>query len=233
MKNESRGKTGRPPGFSREQAITEAMNLFWARGVLNVTAKELANAMSIQRSSFYNSFGSRNAVFAEAFQMYSERSPGIDLLEVKEGDPVIPAVVAMFRKVCMLRAQDPDARGCLVSNAVAELAGTKTDLDAILQKEISKNLELFERLVGQAIKQDELSADTDAVAVARALVAFLFGLNLLSKIIHDESALWATTSAFLSNLREFRLPYQTTATETPVNDAEAPPAESVSEPAFA
>jgi AcrR family transcriptional regulator len=63
---------GRPAVFDRGRALQEAMKLFWERGYEGTSFDELISAMGISASSFYNSFGSKEALYCETTQSYLE-----------------------------------------------------------------------------------------------------------------------------------------------------------------
>ena len=191
--------SGRPAEFSRDAAIEGAMNLFWRDGYLGVSASDLAAAMSIQRSSFYNSFGSRSAVFLEALERYSKSAPDKSIDALAPGDAVVPAIAALFRELCRQRAADAEARGCLVCNSIGELVGVDEELGPVLSRAMEQRVEVFERALRQAMDQGELTFPGGAETSARSLAAFLLGINLLSKTVRDEQALWETCRSFLVN----------------------------------
>src|SRR4030081_480384 len=66
----SKRARGRPVGFDRAAALREAMKLFWERGYEGTSFDDLIAAMGISASSFYNSFGSKEALYCEATQSY-------------------------------------------------------------------------------------------------------------------------------------------------------------------
>lgn len=191
---------GRPAGFVREDAVEAAMNLFWKNGFLAVSAKDLADAMRIQRSSFYNSFGSREAVFMEALQRYAAHAPDAPLDAVAAGQLVIPVLVSTFREICRVRAADTEARGCLVCNGIAELVGVEESIGAVLEEALRRRIDVIQRLLRQAVRQRELASFGDELAAARTLVAFLIGLNTVSKVVRDERDLWHMCRHFLIGL---------------------------------
>ena len=194
------GKTaapGRPAAFSRDAAIEGAMNLFWRDGYLGVSVSDLAAAMNIQRSSFYNSFGGRAAVFLEALERYSRNAPDKAVDNLAPGEPVLPAIAALFRELCRQRAADAEARGCLVCNSIGELVGVDEELGPVLLDAVNERVQVFERVLEQAVDGDELRLPDGVTGSARSLLAFLLGINMLSKTVHDEQALWATCRSFL------------------------------------
>src|ERR1700721_1589703 len=71
---ESKRGRGRPAVFCRDGALREAMNLFWERGYEGTSFDDLISAMGISASSFYNSFGSKEALYCDATRSYLEWS---------------------------------------------------------------------------------------------------------------------------------------------------------------
>jgi AcrR family transcriptional regulator len=63
---------GRPAVFDRGAALNAAMKLFWERGYEGTSFDDLIAAMGISASSFYNSFGSKEALYCEATRSYLE-----------------------------------------------------------------------------------------------------------------------------------------------------------------
>ena len=69
---EAKRGRGRPAVFDRAVALQAAMKLFWERGYEGTSFDELIGAMGISASSFYNSFGSKEALYCEATRSYLE-----------------------------------------------------------------------------------------------------------------------------------------------------------------
>jgi AcrR family transcriptional regulator len=63
---------GRPAVFDRDVALSKAMKLFWERGYEGTSFDDLIATMGISGSSFYNSFGSKEALYGEATRSYLE-----------------------------------------------------------------------------------------------------------------------------------------------------------------
>lgn len=189
--------SGRPTSFSRDEAIERAMHLFWRDGYLAVTTRDLAAAMNIQRSSFYNSFGSKGAVFEEALQTYSRQAPDAALDNIREGQPVLPAMIAMLRELCRVRAADVGARGCLVCNSIGELVGVDDEIGPMLDAAVSKRIAVLKSLFDQAVRQNEFSPRASTADLARSFLALLLGVNMASKTIRSDADLWAVCTTFL------------------------------------
>jgi TetR/AcrR family transcriptional repressor of nem operon len=195
----ARGR-GRPQTFDRTEAVRRAMHLFWRRGFKAASTRDIAEAMQIKPSSFYNSFGDRGRVFREALSIYAADQPDAALRAIAPGMPVLPVLWEVFRKVCRVRAADRDARGCLLVNSLAELGGAEPGLGEEMASAVRDRMRLIEGLLAQAKAQGEIAPSTNCREVSEALVTFLFGLNLISKAIRQERELWLMCERLLTDL---------------------------------
>lgn len=194
------GRTGRPVSFDRDEAIDAAMQIFWRKGYLAVSSSELADAMGIRRSSFYNSFVSREAVFQEALEHYGQIAPDRALDLFGPDKPVLPVIVQVFRDLCRARADDKQARGCMVCNAAGEVIGVDEEIGPVISQALAARIRSLEVLLRRAVDRGELPRKTDVPSVSRAVVCFLIGINTLSKVLRSEQQLWATAQTFLRGL---------------------------------
>lgn len=197
MEKRAKRSPGRPTEFDRTAAVHAAMNKFWKHGFESVSASDIAEAMSISRSSFYNSFGDRETVFREAMSEYRAFAPDGALAGIGPDAPVAPAIRAVFWEICRVRAADPEARGCLIVNAVGQLVGVNAELGEHVADAIRAGARIYERLLEQAVARGEISRPANLQATALAFVAFVSGLNTISKVVVDERDLWQMCEEFL------------------------------------
>lgn len=61
---------GRPRSFDREQALERLMEVFWSKGYEGTQLNDLMAAINVGPPSFYAAFGSKEAVFMEAVDLY-------------------------------------------------------------------------------------------------------------------------------------------------------------------
>ncbi len=65
------GAGGRPREFDAEQALEQAMLVFWAQGYEGTSLSDLTDAMGITRSSLYAAFGNKESLFRHAMERYA------------------------------------------------------------------------------------------------------------------------------------------------------------------
>src|SRR5258705_11475761 len=64
---------GRPRSFDREEALMQAMRVFWAKGYESTTLTDLQQAMGgLTAPSLHAAFGSKKALFREVVLLYHQ-----------------------------------------------------------------------------------------------------------------------------------------------------------------
>ncbi len=195
---------GRPAKFDRQAAIELVMNEIWRDGFEACSVKAISEKLGITRSSFYHAFGSREALFLEALELYFSQSPDKALAMLDSDASVLGVLTQVFREVCRSRAADPEARGCMTVNCVAELVGVDDTLGPVLEKAILGSLDRLERLLGQAAANGEIEDKGDLREKALALQNLLIGLNVMAKVVRAEDDLWAAARQTLKGLGLYR-----------------------------
>lgn len=195
---------GRPAKFDRDAAVEAAMNEIWKNGVEASSVKALSEHLGISRSSFYNTFGSREGMFREALSLYLSRTPDQVLADIGPESNILQVLTGMFREVCRVRAADPEAKGCMAINCVAELVGVDKTLGPVLETAVLESLDRLERLLRQAAVKGEIDDTGDLKGKALALQNLLIGLSVMSKVVRSEDDLWATARQTLEGLGLYR-----------------------------
>jgi len=191
---------GRPASFDREQLLTQVMDLLWERGYSSLSLNEVARATGLTRASLYNAFATKEALFLEVIEQYLAGSPERILEDLRDEEPVGPALYRLFDHVSRLLATDSKHRGCLAVNCMTEQLPENSELGAALMDMYERKRRLFKRLLQKAIAQNELPRDSDAKVMANMLQAFMNGLSIFSKQGVDEVELRDMSRTFLKKI---------------------------------
>lgn len=194
---------GRAKSFDRDEAVRIVMNEIWHKGYDAASVKALSETLGITRSSFYNSFGSREDLFQEVLQIYAQQSPDYALQDIGKGDAVLRGICQVFKTVCDVRACDPEHRGCLAVNSLIELIGRNDGSGSLLADMFKASRIRFEQLLCLAEENGELDIENKA-DLALALQNTLIGINVMSKVVHDSESLWSSTKLSLQGLGVYK-----------------------------
>lgn len=195
---------GRPSGFDRGEAVEQAMQEIWRNGYGATSVSVMAGQLGINRSSYYNAFGSREGLFRDALAAYLAQSPDRVLQDGSPDLPIRMLLTRLFCEICHARAADPEARGCLAINALCELGGVHEDLGPLLVQAFAQNTARLEHLLVLGVRRGELPDETDTRTTAVALQTLMVGINTLSRVLRDGTALWRTARMTLEGLQLYQ-----------------------------
>jgi AcrR family transcriptional regulator len=103
---------GRPRQFDAENALTAALKVFWRKGFEGASLSDLTEAMGINRTSMYASFGNKEELFRKALDLYEKEKQTFirSALEL----PTARAVAeALLHGALDIQTSKTDPHGCL------------------------------------------------------------------------------------------------------------------------
>ena len=123
---------GRPREFDVQVVVGAAKELFWERGYQGCTIAALETATGLHRSSLYQAFGTKEALFGEALELYIDSFVAPRLAAMERPGATPRNVRDFFRGLGKLYREDAEVagRGCLWVNSLAEFSGREPQLDA-------------------------------------------------------------------------------------------------------
>jgi AcrR family transcriptional regulator len=171
----NRGKTGRPCGFDKDDALEAAMRVFWEKSYEGATLTDLTEAMGINRSSMYAAFGDKESLFELTVARYAE-GPVSYMQEALKRRTIRAAVEALLRGTAEFLGTPGNPRGCLIVHGAL---ATGVDHEAARQATIQwrRRGEAAVRLrILEARRKGELAPRVDPADYARFLGTIVAGL---------------------------------------------------------
>ena len=110
----------RPRAFDTEQALDDAMQVFWEKGYEAASLAELLAGMGIARGSLYKAFTDKKSLFLLILERYRTQAvlPAVaHLSDPSEPDGLVRIETLFAGVVAGVRAGD--RRGCLLCSAAA------------------------------------------------------------------------------------------------------------------
>jgi len=180
---------GRPLEFDPDAALDAAMQVFWRNGYENTSMQDLLDTMQISKSSLYQAFGGKQALFERCMTRYGDDMIGT-LREALQASPSGLGFIRQFLESVLDEARGVcETRGCLVLNTANEFARR----DPEIAKAVSRGLDRFHEVllarVERAQKEGDIPSARNAVMLVNYLVSSMSGLKTMSKAGTDEDTL--------------------------------------------
>jgi AcrR family transcriptional regulator len=170
----------RPREFDETAAVEKAMHAFWAHGYEATSTQDLCEATGLGRSSVYNTFSSKKALFRRSLEHYTGTQ--LDKRQaLLDGPGTAAERIAAVLDSAIEGDLEQRRRGCLVVNTLAELGLPDDEVGAALQADTDRNLAMFTECVREGVLDGSLRDGLDPAEVAEFLLSTTSGLRVMAR----------------------------------------------------
>ncbi|MFJ3524259.1 TetR/AcrR family transcriptional regulator [Pseudomonas sp. NPDC090203] len=172
---------GRPSTFDRDTAVHQAMKLFWESGYEGTSFDMLIAAMGISPSSFYNSFGSKEQLYAEATDAYLKASSEwfIGILSAKTDTRT--SFHRLLRATATEFTRDDLPTGCMISLACVHVPPALHSVRDMMAEHRAASGAAMEARIQRGVDEGDLAPQTDVKAFADYFNALSRGLAVRAR----------------------------------------------------
>lgn len=178
----------RPREFDHDEVLRIAFDQFWRKGVRGTSLSDIARDAGVQRGSLYNAFGSKEALFLQAYERYAEDY--VAALQKALGTGGLRKRLTAFFDLTItnFRSGTPP-RGCPTTRGLMELGSTEDEgLDEEARQAFARLLSRVTALVQDAFtagaERGEFSGNPATAALH--VVTVTRGLAVLERAFGDE-----------------------------------------------
>ena len=171
--------------FDETEVLNKAVELFWHRGYNNTSYSQIVKHLGINRSSIYDTYGNKEALFIAALKHYLKASHGGKSPSYEEPRALIES---FFKDKLDSIRSDKNRKGCFAVNCTVELAAQADDENSqlyevrdILNANFNYFVNTFSPLFQTYIDQGKLVKDKDAKQMAEFLFASINSIQLMSR----------------------------------------------------
>ncbi|MDB5152323.1 MAG: comR 2 [Mucilaginibacter sp.] len=176
----------RTKDFDENEVLTKAMRLFWYKGYNGTSMQDLVDSLGISRSSLYDTYGDKHALFIKALEKYKESASGEMSSIVSNSVSAKEAIKQLFAFTTRELLSDEQHKGCFMVNSAIEVAPHDKEVSDM----ICQNDQQVENAFYQAIKKGQQSGEVTSKQNARALARFIVntvkGLRVSAKSTTDQ-----------------------------------------------
>ena len=181
----------RPREFDHDDVLRVAFDQFWRKGVRGTSLSDIARDAGVQRGSLYNAFGSKEALFLQAYERYAGEY--LTSLQKVLGSGTLRARLTAFfdQTIKNFRSGSPP-RGCPTTRGLMELGSAEGEgLDENARQAfadlVARVTTLIEDALSEGAKHGEFNGDPASAALHIATVTR--GLAVLERAFGDEAQL--------------------------------------------
>ncbi|ASA24068.1 TetR/AcrR family transcriptional regulator [Paenibacillus donghaensis] len=171
-------RTGRPRIFDRDEALLQAMMLFWEQGFEATSLLQLRAAMgNISAASFYAAFDSKEALFKEAVEQYMVTFGRVtecltDLtLNPRE------AIETALRRTAKMQTDCDHPNGCLIVLSASTCSSKNNNIREIVAGKRKKTRSNLHDCIQRAVENGEMPSSIDVSMLTTVFDTFMHGIS--------------------------------------------------------
>jgi AcrR family transcriptional regulator len=166
---------GRPRAFVKDQALDQALHVFWEKGYEGTSIADLTAAMGINPPSLYAAFGNKEALFKKALARYEAKRDAF-FAEAFAAPTAREAMTRLLEGTAELLSDKRTPQGCLmVQGALCGGEACESVKQDLASRRQAGEVLIRERLK-RAKREDDLPEDADPAALASYVATVMQGM---------------------------------------------------------
>lgn len=193
-------RVGRPRTFDHQVVLGQVAALYWQQGVAATSVPDLERATGLGRSSLYNAFGEKHALFTAALGAYVAQVRAHMLDPLLGGSAGLADLHAFLDRLAVVLGGPLGEHGCLAVATMAEVAGREPDVRGLTDEYAGALRAGAHAAFVRAERAGELRPAADTAAAADALLLGVAGVNVLARGGADRDRRLALVDALRTQL---------------------------------
>ncbi|PWK51848.1 TetR family transcriptional regulator [Pleionea mediterranea] len=152
-------KRGRPRTFNSDDALKKAMLEFWSQGYENTPMSSLIKTMKLNATSIYAAYGSKEALFLKAVDLYCRNDGSRIWSAVQSASYPIEVVTELLHKSAEEFTRPNQPKGCLIIMASAISSSSSPSVYQKLKKLRANNERVLIKRFEETKTISELESD--------------------------------------------------------------------------
>jgi len=166
---------GRPPSFSTEKVVANALDTFWRLGYEETSLADLERDTGVNRSTIYNSFDGKEGLFVAAVASYLDEVEATMVGPLRDGTGGLSDLLAFIERRRAPVTDPAVPRGCLLANAMVT-----GDAASATSHYVRTFRDAIDAALDRAVELGEIGPEEQSPHAATFLACTL-GVNLAAK----------------------------------------------------
>lgn len=167
----------KPRRFEEPAVIAAAMRVFWRKGYVATSMSDLYEATGLKPGNLYATFQDKEHLFQRAFEAYAAEFRA----SLPAGLRGLASIEAWIDTQVRLATDDPERKGCLIVNTVAERAAHSPETQSLAQARLEEIMQFFRSALTDAMAMEEIGKAVDVEAHVAALTGTVISIMTLGR----------------------------------------------------
>jgi AcrR family transcriptional regulator len=192
----------RPRGFRTETVVDAAIEQFRSSSYAATSTDDLCSCTGLSRSSLYNTFGNKAAMYQAALRRYDDNGRGRAERFLEAEGTGRELVEAMLRDTIEQQREAADRRTCMVLAASVEIGGSDPQIAELARQNLDRYAATLTALIERGKADGSITSTIASAELAGMLHAMINGLQVVGRVHTDDdnATIDRTLTAALSEL---------------------------------
>jgi TetR/AcrR family transcriptional repressor of nem operon len=191
---------GRKLEFNYDRSLERATRVFWSKGYVSASMRDLLKSMGIGEGSFYHLFGSKRELYLECLKHYNSVVTR-RRLETLASEPSVRKAVRAFFKTLLDELDNPKTpRVCLLAQSLSSEVLEEACLDAYVREQMLTFEHFFSEKLNHGKSSGELAPEFRVDLAAQIIVTYLQGFFRVVHVLKSREEMWRQVDALLTSL---------------------------------
>jgi len=192
----------RSEDFNREEVLIKARDLFWYKGYNGTTMSDLVTVTGLNRSSIYNSFGNKKALYKTILIQYQEDNELIYTSALVRASNPLEAIHFIFENFVNEIVNDTDGKGCFSINCKIELSRVDAAIRDYLEMMQEHRIDFFKDIIQEGQDAQLINTHQSASQYAYFLYSSFQGVRTTGMFSRNKLILTQVVDNVISVLRK-------------------------------
>ncbi|TYA71918.1 TetR/AcrR family transcriptional regulator [Seonamhaeicola marinus] len=175
--------------FDKELVISQVTNVFHDKGFNATSMQDIVDATGLNRSSIYNSFGSKHALFLQCLQAYQNKYNSLFSVELLKAANPLEAINFIFDLYLKEILKSNKDKGCMIVNCTSEMAYHDNAITTFLENNKNKMVGMLEDLVNKGQEDGYINTEKTFEDYALYLFSAIQGFRMTGILVSDRDKL--------------------------------------------
>lgn len=149
----------RPREFEPEQALEQALHVFWEKGYEDTSFEDIVKATNVSRYGLYGAFGNKRDLFRKVLRQYADFFIHNYQAELRKPEASLPQIREYFETLLLLGDSMLAGRGCMICNTAVEVAPHDAEIAAEIRTLFGELVGVFRRALQNAHDNGDISSE--------------------------------------------------------------------------